>query len=213
MRVRGALAAVLCGGCRGCRHRPRAGRSDQPPVDPQVVDVPPPPPPPAPWEPPPVVMPPPPAPDPGDLAHSRLPATAPPLVDPAAAPAPAPAAQLGSGPFRPCRSRAPTPARSRARTARPIGDPVFAPRFNPSMGPLVGVAKPIIDFQRPIANPRAGRAGGDPHLVEPAGAGERSTGPPTHPGSLAAVQLLARPAPWSTSTPAARGPASGSATR
>ena len=52
MRVRGALAAVLCVvGVAAVGTGPALADPDQPPVDPQVVDVPPPPPPPAPWEP------------------------------------------------------------------------------------------------------------------------------------------------------------------
>jgi hypothetical protein len=57
MRVRGVLAAALCVvGVAAIGTGPALADPDQPPVDPQVVDVPPP----APWQPP-IVMPPPPA--------------------------------------------------------------------------------------------------------------------------------------------------------
>ena len=154
MRVRGALAAALCvvgvavGGIG-----PALADPDQPPVDPQVVDVAPPPAP-APWDPPPVVMPPPPAPDPGDLAPPGFPPPPPPEpapapLPPAAPPAPAPVAV----PALP-QSSTNTSGVKGQNNSPYSGDPVFAPpRFNPVNGALVGVAKPIIiDFQRPIAN-------------------------------------------------------------
>jgi lipoprotein-anchoring transpeptidase ErfK/SrfK len=153
MRVKGALAAALCvAGVAVGGIGPALADPDQPPVDPQVVDVAPPPP--APWEPPPVMMPPPPAPDPGDLAPPGFPPPPPPA--PAAAPLPPPP------PAAPAPVAVPAVPQSSTNTSTAkgqnnspyTGDPVFAPpRFNPVNGALVGVAKPIIiDFQRPIAN-------------------------------------------------------------
>lgn len=143
MRVRGVLATALCvigvAGA-GLGSGPAVADPDQPPVDPQVVDVAP-----VPVEPPLVELPPPPPPMPGDLSTpGDVPA-----VDPAPAAAPAPAT--------------PTPAAvpqvvtgaAKGQNAAPfVGDPVFAPpSFNPVNGAMVGVGKPIIiNFQRPIAN-------------------------------------------------------------
>jgi lipoprotein-anchoring transpeptidase ErfK/SrfK len=154
MRVRGVLAAALCVvGVAASGTGPALADPNQPPVDPQVVDVPPPPPPPPPlpWEQPPVVLPPPPAPEPGDLAAPGVvpPPPPPAPVAPAVAPAPAPVAV----PAIPQSSTNTSGAKGQNNSPY-IGDPVFAPpRFNPVNGALVGVAKPIIiDFQRPIAN-------------------------------------------------------------
>jgi lipoprotein-anchoring transpeptidase ErfK/SrfK len=134
MRVRGALAAALCVvGVAVSGIGPASADPDQPPVDPQLVEVPAP-------------LPAPPAPAPGDLSAPSFPPPA-----PAAAPV-SPPAPTG----------APVVAQSSTNTSKVkgqnnspyTGEPVFAPpRFNPVNGALVGVAKPIIiDFQRPIAN-------------------------------------------------------------
>lgn len=146
MRVRGALAVALC--VVGMTSAgPALADPDQPPVDPQVVDVP---------APPPVLFPPPPPPAPGDLA--------PPGVFPPPPPAPAvpPPAPVAAPPAAPAPVAVPTLPQSSTNTSgvkgqdnSPFtGDPVFAPpAFNPVNGALVGVGKPIIiNFQRPIAN-------------------------------------------------------------
>ena len=153
MRVRGALAAALCLAGMTMGTGPALADPDQPPVDPQVVDVPPPPPP---VEAPPVVFPPPPPPAPGDLAPPGdvpppPPAPFPPPPPPAPVPAPAPAPPPAAAPVAPATAM----GAAKGQNAAPFtGDPVFAPpRFNPVNGAMVGVAKPIIiDFQRPIAD-------------------------------------------------------------
>lgn len=137
MRVKGVLATALCvvgvmGAGLGAG--PASADPDQPPVDPQVVDVAP-----VPVEPPFVEMPPPPPPMPGDLSTPGDVPAAPPATPAAAAPA-VPAAPAGT-----VRGQNPLPF---------TGDPVFAPpSFNPVNGSMVGVGKPIIiNFARPIAN-------------------------------------------------------------
>lgn len=136
-RVRGVLAAALCvAGVAGAGlgSGPALADPNQPPVDPQVADVP--------VEAPPVVFPPPPPPLPGDLV---APGMAPPA--PVAAPAPSvnPAVPQSSTNTSTVKGQNNSPF---------TGNPVFAPpSFNPVNGALVGVAKPIIiNFQRPIAD-------------------------------------------------------------
>jgi lipoprotein-anchoring transpeptidase ErfK/SrfK len=116
---------------------PALADPDQPPVDPQVVDIAP-----VPVEQPPVELPPPPPPMPGDMAApGPVPAGVP---DPAAPPS-TPVAVPQATSTGPVKGQNPAPF---------TGDPVFAPpSFNPVNGSMVGVAKPIIiNFQRPIAN-------------------------------------------------------------
>ena len=83
-------------------------------------------------------------------------------------------------------------ARPRARTRRrtPVSRCSLPPSFNPVNGSMVGVAKPIIiNFAAADRRPRDGRAG-DPHLVDPAGAGQVLLDE-RHPGALAPARLLA----------------------
>ena len=139
MAVRGALATALCVlgvAVVSLGSGPALADPDQPPVDPQVVDV-------VPVEPPPVEFPPPPPPPPGDLIPpGEVP---PPPPPPPADVPPPPAAAPQSVAAGAVKGQNPAPF---------IGDPVFAPpSFNPVNGALVGVAKPIIiNFARPIAN-------------------------------------------------------------
>jgi lipoprotein-anchoring transpeptidase ErfK/SrfK len=141
MRVKGVLATALCVvgfTVSGLGSGTALADPDQPPVDPQVVDIAP-----VPVEPPLVEFPPPPPPLPGDLA---APVDVPP--PPVDVPPPAPIAAPVAPP-------AVTMSAAKGQNAAPFtGDPVFAPpAFNPVNGALVGVAKPIIiNFQRPIAN-------------------------------------------------------------
>lgn len=143
-RVRGVLATALCVvgvASAGLSSGSALADPDQPPVDPQIVDVAP-----VPVEQPPVELPPPPPPMPGDLAapagvpDPAAPPSAPVAVPPATLTDSVPAASTG-----PVKGQNPAPF---------TGDPVFAPpSFNPVNGATVGVAKPIIiNFQRPIAN-------------------------------------------------------------
>jgi lipoprotein-anchoring transpeptidase ErfK/SrfK len=138
LRVKGAIAATLCGVGVAAGISLGSGSAladpDQAPMDPGIVDVPP-------------AQVPPPAPDPVI-----------PPADPLAFPPPAPAPD----PFAPPPAD-PLAAQQAAAAAGPVkgqnplsytGDPVFAPpSFNPVNGATVGVAKPIIiNFARPIAN-------------------------------------------------------------
>ena len=148
MRVRGALAIALCVfgvASAGLSSGPALADPDQPPVDPQVVDIAP-----VPVEQPPVELPPPPPPMPGDMAApGPVPAGVP---DPAAPPS-TPVAVPQATSTGPAQAQSTGPVRGQ-NPAPFTGDPVFAPpSFNPVNGSMVGVAKPIIiNFQRPIAN-------------------------------------------------------------